>query len=127
MTLPAVTLLADAEASALAGRFGVELDPSRCTIRVPVTTTVDGRAVPLGAWGFHVDVRPAVDAPVLFTDGEAIVFNASASQSSVQVTVTRNGRTCAPATHSTLVAGDGSVTIPILAGDWTVGPTMLCE
>jgi hypothetical protein len=127
MALPVVTLLADAEASALAGLYGVELDPSRCSIRVPVTTMIDGKAVPLSAGDFQVDLSRALDAPVYVIDGEIVVFNAAASDNSVQLTVTRAGQKCVPAVHPTPAEKDGSVTIPTAAGDWIVGPTMVCQ
>jgi hypothetical protein len=61
-----------------------------------------------------------------FVDGEAIAFNVIA-YSSYQVTVMRDGRVCAPASHPTLVAADGSVEVLPMTGSWTVAPATACE
>jgi hypothetical protein len=123
---PSVTLLSDTEAAGLAQTFGVKLDPDKSVIRVPVTITVGGEVRQALGSEFQVTFQPPLDVPVHYVDGGAIAFNVVA-YNSYQATVLRDGRVCAPASHPTFVATDGSVVVRPMSGCWTVAPTMACE
>jgi hypothetical protein len=123
---PPVTLLSDAEAAALAQSFGVQPDSTKSIIRVPVAIAVGGETRQALAREFQVSFQPPLDVPIHYVDGEAIAFNVIA-YSSYQVTVMRDGRVCAPPSHPTLVAPDGSVEVLPMTGSWTVAPVMACE
>jgi hypothetical protein len=105
--------------------FGVTLDPTRTVILIPVAPSVPGGSTPDTAGDFTVSTQPPLDVPVQYASGEAIVFNAIATDS-YQVTVTRGASTCVPASHPAAVAADGSVELRTLPGFWTVGPAMVC-
>jgi hypothetical protein len=124
--LPPVTLLLDAEGAALAQTFGALLDPNKSVLVVLVMESAGGPLRPTPASEFQVIFQPPLDVSIHYTDGQAIAFNAVA-YNSYQLTVVRNGRPCAPASHPDLVAADGSVGVRPMAGVWTVGPTMACE
>jgi hypothetical protein len=119
--LPAVTLLASADAVAWAKTLGVTLDPDRVVIRMPVTVADAGAT----AAEWTVSAQPPLDQPAQYANGEVVVLNALATDS-YQVTLAHRGQTCAPASHPGLVAADGSVEVRTLFGFWTVGPAMVC-
>jgi hypothetical protein len=123
---PPVTLLSDADAASLAQSFGVTLDPDRCVVEVPVTVGAGAQGRPALASEFQVSFDPPLDVPVHYVDGKALAFNVVA-YSSYQVTITRSGHVCAPASHPSLVATDGSVEVRPMTGTWTVGPTVACD
>jgi hypothetical protein len=123
---PPLTLLSNADAAALAQSFGVTLDPDKGVVRVPVTVGARGQGRPALASEFQVTFEPPLDVPVHYVDGEALAFNV-VIYDSYQVMITRNGHVCAPASHPSLVATDGSVEVRPMTGTWTVGPTIACE
>jgi hypothetical protein len=124
-TLPAVTLLSNAEATALAQMNGETIDPTAAVIRVPVMVAGDP-ATDAPADGVQVTFDPALATPVHYTSGEAIVFNAVVYES-YRVTVRRNGHLCAPAAHPALLAADGSFEVRTMTGLWSVAPTSVCD
>jgi hypothetical protein len=123
--LPTVTLLSNAEATALAQADGATIDPTKAVIRVPVVIVGDA-ATDAPADGVQVTFDPALDTPVHYAGGEAIVFNAVVYDS-YRVTVRRNGHLCAPAAHPALLAADGSFEVRTMTGLWSVAPTTVCE
>jgi hypothetical protein len=124
--LPVVTLLSNAEASALAQANGETIDPSDAVIRVPFTVAGGDVATDSPADGVQVTFDPPLATAVHYAGGEAIVFNAGVYES-YRVTVRRNGRLCAPAAHPALVAADGSFEVRTMTGLWSVAPTSVCE
>jgi hypothetical protein len=124
--LPPLTLLSSADAASLAQSFGVSLDPDRSVLEVPVTVGAGPQGRPALATEFQVSFEPPLDVPVHYVDGKALAFNVVAYES-YQVTITRSGHVCAPASHPSLVAPDGSVEVRPMTGTWTVGPTVACD
>jgi hypothetical protein len=124
--LPTVAMRSDAEGDALAQSFGVTLDPGKSVVFVPVTVRAGGQTRPAVAVELEVSLQPPLDVPVHYVDGNAIALNVIAYDS-YQVLVRRNGHACVPASHSTLVAADGSVEVRPMSGIWSIGPDMACE
>jgi hypothetical protein len=102
--------------------FGVQLDPAKSVIHVPVLTASDGGVVPAAEIG--VSFTPPVET-ILYVEGAALAFNVSPG-ALYMATVTRAGQRCAADSHPELVASDGSVPIGTLGGAVTVMPAVMC-
>jgi hypothetical protein len=124
-TLPAAPLWTVADATSVAQGLGATLGANKAAMSVPVVVAGQDGTLPASAGDVVVSLQPAPDDPVRYARGAAVATNLA--YETYQVTVTRGGRLCATAAHPSLVAADGSITVRVFAGTWSVGPTVVCN